>query len=243
MATEEQIIARLDGGWAKSKYCKTISGKKGIDTDGYYGFQCKDLVNDYSIWLGRPFTAGNAEALWRVKQNSWWKRVAATLKPKIGDVFVMWYSSRGVEYGHTGVVRKVYADGHFLSLDQNWVNSSLSKGSPPAKVSHQKTTGHKQYAIRGFLRPVVQPRPVPRPAPRPAPKPAPTPAPAPKPEPKPEHPKEPPVVEPEKPLEPAPTDRLEDAPELPPPEKKVGLLQRVLEFILDLIDKVAKWKK
>ena len=165
MATLTQIKAWIDGGWKKSPFAKWRWFKYGIDTDGWYGFQCKDLVNAYSIWLGRPFTAGNAEALWRVPQNPWWTRVSAKSTPKPGDVFVMYYSAGGVQYGHTGIVRNVYSN-TFRSLDQNWFNSTLTNGSPPAWVIHSRNSAAVQYGIRGYLRPkmttsVPAPTPIP----------------------------------------------------------------------------------
>lgn len=156
MATLTQIANWLDSGWKNDRHAKWrwfwYGLRKGIDTDGWYGFQCKDLVNAYSIWLGRPFTAGNAEALWRVAQNPWWTKIPATSAPKTGDVFVMWYSAGGVQYGHTGIVRSAYST-TFKSLDQNWVNSNLNSGSPPALVSHPRNSAKVQYGIRGYLRP------------------------------------------------------------------------------------------
>lgn len=164
MATLTQIKTWLDGGWKNDRHAKWrwfwYGLRKGIDTDGWYGFQCKDLVNAYSIWLGRPFTAGNAEALWRVAQNPWWTRVSAKSTPKIGDVGVMWwgqYEIRNgkkvwVEYGHTFIVRTNWST-TLKSLDQNWNNSNLNSGSPPSFITHTKNPNRVQYGIRGYLRP------------------------------------------------------------------------------------------
>lgn len=177
MATLTQIKTWIDGGWKKDRHARNrwywYGLKRGIDTDGYYGFQCKDLVNAYSIWLGRPFTAGNAEALWRVPQNPWWTRVAPNKTPKIGDVFIMWYGAyvwdgkRNVwmQFGHTGLVRNVY-DKTFRNLAQNWVNSNLNSGSPPAWVINSRNSTAVQYGIRGYLRPKLTTS-VPTPAPIP----------------------------------------------------------------------------
>ena len=170
MATLSQIANWLDSGWKNDRHAKWrwfwYGLRKGIDTDGWYGFQCKDLVNAYSIWLGRPFTAGNAESLWRVAQNPWWTKVPATSYPKTGDVFVMWWSDGVREYGHTGIVRSTYST-TFKSLDQNWVNSSLNNGSPPALITHSRNSAKVQYGIRGYLRPKMTTS-VPTPAPTPA---------------------------------------------------------------------------
>ena len=157
MRTATQVKNWINGGWKADKYARNrlfwYGYRRGIDQDGYYGFQCKDLVNAYAIWMGKPFTAGNAESLWRVVQPGW-KRISATSAPKQGDVFVMWYSAGGVEYGHTGLVNTATSTS-FTSLDQNWFHSSLHVGSPPAFVVHPRDSRKVQYGIRGYLRPTL----------------------------------------------------------------------------------------
>lgn len=145
--TINDVVAWPWGGWKKSKHAvyRTDIGH-GIDVDGNYGFQCVDWSAAYAEFLGHPFNWGNAEALWTWKQDAWWKKVSS---PKPGDVHVMWYSSGGVEYGHTGIVIEVTSTG-FYSIDQNWINSSLKVGSPPAKVFHPFNN-----KVRGFLRPSI----------------------------------------------------------------------------------------
>jgi hypothetical protein len=124
----------MKGDWHSSPYAKTISGLTGIDVDGLYGFQCKDWSNGYAAFLGDPFTAGNAIALWQVDQPGWTK----VSDPKPGDVFVKNAIIGGVNYGHTGTVESLdAANGGFWSWDQNYYNSSLDKGSPPARVFHR----------------------------------------------------------------------------------------------------------
>lgn len=136
----------LAGGWKQGPYAKTINGQVGIDTDGLYGFQCKDFVNAYAFLLGHPFTAGNASALWDRQQDTFWQRIDSSQRPEPGDVFVRKFFADGTEYGHTGVIESVDAAG-FWSWDQNWFNSSLKVGSPPARVRHGFDN------IRGYLRP------------------------------------------------------------------------------------------
>lgn len=111
--------------WIKS------SVGKGFDTDGMYGFQCKDLVNAFANYLGYPFKAGNAISI-NQPQKGWTRQGT----PQAGDVFVMDFWSGGVNYGHTGIVETVNKDGTFTSVDQNWLNFSLNKGSKAARVKH-----------------------------------------------------------------------------------------------------------
>ena len=142
MKTLTQTRLWINKNWKNDPKVTRRGLKRGIDTDGYYGWQCKDLVNAYAKWHGKPFKAGNAESLWRLTQPGWTKHKT----PKLGDVFVMRYYANGVNYGHTGIVRDVNSDGTFTSLDQNWNNPSLTVGSPPAIIKHNMVN------IQGFLR-------------------------------------------------------------------------------------------
>lgn len=143
--TIQEALNYANGGWKTWKYAKTYRNGTGVDVDGNYGFQCVDFVAAYAEYLGHPFRWGNAEALWTWKQDPWWQKVSS---PQPGDVFVMWYSSGGVEYGHTGIVLWA-GPNHFTSMDQNWRSSSLDIGSPPSKVDHDYSK------IRGYLRPSI----------------------------------------------------------------------------------------
>lgn len=121
----------INGGYIKSPHYKNLNGVWGIDVDGLYGFQCKDFVNDYAIFLGYPFTAGNAITLWTVPQKGWIK----VTNPQPEDVFVKNSISQGVNVGHTGIIQEVVIGG-FYSIDQNYLNPSPERGSPPARIFH-----------------------------------------------------------------------------------------------------------
>jgi hypothetical protein len=143
MATTDQALWWIRGGWKSSRFAKTIVGiGTGIDVDGLYGFQCKDWANGYADFMGNPFTAGNAIALWQRNQPGWTK----VQTPQVGDVFVKNYvANDGVNYGHTGVVDEIVGSG-FYSYDQNVVNSSLDRGSPPSRIFHRNSE------MLGYLR-------------------------------------------------------------------------------------------
>lgn len=125
---------------------------KGFDTDGLYGYQCKDLANAYSNYLGYPFKAGNAITIKQPQKG--WKKVSV---PQPGDVFVMDYWAGGVNYGHTGLVESV-EKGNFVSVDQNWYGANLYKGSKAARVRHP-------IAGASFYRPSYKATPSPKPQP------------------------------------------------------------------------------
>ena len=134
MITQQQAIAWMTNGWQQSPYAKTLPGVgTGIDCDGAFGFQCVDWSRGYAFFLGTPLKNGNAITLWTVDQPGWIK----TQTPEVGSVFVKNYvASDGVNYGHTGTVAEL-TDTGFYSYDQNYFNTSLTKGSPPARVFHR----------------------------------------------------------------------------------------------------------
>lgn len=140
--TEAQVADWLNGGWRNGGYVKTINGKQGIDVDGAYGFQCFDFINAFSIWLGMgKISGGYAYQIWNTALANGYTRVD---QPKLGDIFVFDSLINGGA-GHTGVVRSGIRD-VFESVDQNWLNPSLTVGSPPATVVHTSRF------LLGFLR-------------------------------------------------------------------------------------------
>lgn len=141
--TQSDALNWINGGWSQSPYAQQRSYGLGIDQDGFYGFQCKDFVNAYAIWLGHPFTAGNARTLWEQPQDPWWIK---TSDPHPGDVAVFKPNAGNGQAGHTSLVKSV-GNGVFTSEDQNWINSNPDHGSPPSEVQHNLS------GIYGFLRP------------------------------------------------------------------------------------------
>lgn len=149
--TLEEGLTYLNVGWKVSKYARTEGGKLGINTDGLWGFQCKDWVNGYTNHVLGVIFPGNAIDL-RGRQNSRseWIGYKPGFIPEAGDVFVMGepYGWNGQTYlGHTGVVISANKS-NFKSIDQNWLNANLTKGSPPATVTHD---------YKGFLG-VIRPK-------------------------------------------------------------------------------------
>jgi len=130
----------INGGWQSSRFCKTLNGKKGIDVDNLFGFQCKDFSNGYADYMGDPFTGGNAIVLWNIPQPGWHK----VSSPQPGDVFVRNSILDGINYGDTGVVKSV-GNGTVTVVQQNLVGS-LTQGSPPAEHTYN------QSIMLGYLR-------------------------------------------------------------------------------------------
>jgi hypothetical protein len=129
------------------------------DMDGSYGAQCVDLMHHYidsALGIAYPhgFT-GNAYAIYSAAASSTTKtsskfgsvvftKIAnsATAVPLPGDI-VFWSAP---DPGHVAVVIDANISG-FSSLDQNWVNSSTTVGSPAAVVQHNYTN------VAGWFRP------------------------------------------------------------------------------------------
>lgn len=110
-----------------------------IDTDGYYGAQCKDFVNAYTQenW-GITFPGNACDLIYANMPNGWQKiQNYDAFIPKPGDIAV-WGGWGSNPYGHTAVI--ISANYYtFDSVDQNWVNSS-SNGSAAAYVTHNYTS-------------------------------------------------------------------------------------------------------
>lgn len=122
-----------------------------IDTDGYYGAQCKDFVNAFTSENFGVTIPGNANNLIYASLPTGWQRIKNTpdFLPQPGDIAV-WDAWSGNPNGHTGII--VWADlNSFDSVDQNWVNSS-SNGSAAARVKHSYTT----LNFWGVVRPPYQ---------------------------------------------------------------------------------------
>ncbi|HWZ65640.1 MAG TPA: CHAP domain-containing protein, partial [Patescibacteria group bacterium] len=125
MKTPQEIQDWLQGGWKQSQYAKTDDrGRLGIDTDGVYGFQCKDFVNGYLNFMVGWMPSGNAIDLWSMDLPASIERIANTPEfiPQLGDVAVFGepygYDQDTTQYlGHTCVILKADMN-QFDSIDQ-----------------------------------------------------------------------------------------------------------------------------
>ncbi|KTT79866.1 hypothetical protein NS202_12105 [Mammaliicoccus sciuri] len=113
-------------------------------TDGQkYGAQCATFVIEFTKKYWKVHPTGNAKDFINFK----WPKGFQVIKgknqiPQPGDIFVL-----GGEYGHTGIVTEANAS-YFNSIDQNWYNESLTKGSPAAFVED-----HEYTNFLGVIRP------------------------------------------------------------------------------------------
>lgn len=139
------------------------------DMDGSYGCQCVDLMHDYiQNVLGVPRTSHNIRGnAYNIYNNipSTGKTIShgnvsvgfskinntPTGVPQKGDIIFWKPSSSNGQAGHVAIYLNGNADS-FTSIDQNWINASLSKGSKAAIVTHNYTSGG---GVAGWLRPNV----------------------------------------------------------------------------------------
>lgn len=115
---------------------------KGIDEDGSYGFQCVDLVMQYSKEvLGIPrWGSGNAIGRWENYPKDQFDRInnSPSATPQEGDI-IIWGKTVG-EFGHIAV----FIAGNetsFTSFDQNYPLGSLCHRQP-----------HSYRGVLGWLR-------------------------------------------------------------------------------------------
>ena len=119
--------------WAKDRIGQSI------DTDGYYGAQCKDFVNAFTQENFGVTFPGNANNLIYCSLPSGWIRIKNTpdFIPQPGDI-ALWDSSTTSSVGHTSIIIEANIN-TFVSIDQNWYNANGTVGSPAAIVEHNYT--------------------------------------------------------------------------------------------------------
>lgn len=119
---------------------------KGIDFDGYYGFQCMDLAHQFAVEVNsQDFPAAPAA------KDVWGKTIAGYDKiantpdgvPQKGDI-IIWGTGVGA-YGHIAVFDHGNQNA-FTSFDQNWPLNSLC---------HYQN--HNYNGVLGWLRVKVAP--------------------------------------------------------------------------------------
>lgn len=115
---------------------------KGIDFDGYYGFQCMDLAHQFAVevWNQDIPAAPGAKDVW-TKDTPGYNKIANTPDgvPQKGDI-IIWGTGVG-PYGHIAVFDNGDSNS-FASFDQNWPINSL--------CHYQK---HNYNGVLGWLHP------------------------------------------------------------------------------------------
>lgn len=95
--------------------------RRSVDVDNFpleQPFQCVDLVDQWSMFLGGPNMTGNARD-YAGRENSFWYWVPKySGSPSPGDI-VVWNPPMGNGWGHVGVFVSGTWD-NFVSFDQNW---------------------------------------------------------------------------------------------------------------------------
>lgn len=125
---------------------------KGIDFDGFYGFQCMDLYQQYNKEVvGGPHIPANASDVWNTHPHDLYDMVQNNPDnfPEKGDV-VIWNNSVGAGFGHIAVCSTADTNS-FVSFDQNW---------PVGSVCHFQN--HVYTNVIGWLHPKTPPTPEPQ---------------------------------------------------------------------------------
>lgn len=118
---------------------------KGVDFDGYYGFQCVDLYRQYVDEVPgfpqSPSVRGAAD-IWNNYLKDYFYRIDNTPEaiPQKGDI-VIWNTNAGGGFGHIGIFSSGDINS-FVSFDQNWPIGSVCHFQP-----------HNYTHILGWLRP------------------------------------------------------------------------------------------
>lgn len=122
-------------------YVYSLEGQ-GWDFDGYYGWQCFDLVNYYWNYLyGHGLHGDYAKDIPTANDFSGEATVyknTPSFVAQPGDV-VVFNDSYGSGAGHTAIVLNGNADGNlmqFQSLDQNWYGGGADKTEVAQRITH-----------------------------------------------------------------------------------------------------------
>lgn len=142
MKTQKEAIA-----WAKAQK------GKGIDYDGYYGYQCMDLAAAYIMYVtdNKYRTWGNAIDAIRNSFGSYATIIKNTpsFVPKAGDV-VVWTTGNFSTYGHIAIVLNGNPGGDLQTItviEQNF----LGGGASFTEMATVRT--HDYTGITHFIRP------------------------------------------------------------------------------------------
>jgi hypothetical protein len=121
---------------------------KKVDTDGLYGAQCTDLINQYRTdVIGTPaFGIQYAKDIYAKGQAEYYDKIpnSPTAVPQFGDIIV-WNGNVAAGVGHVAIAKGVGDTNRFDSFDQNWPS-----GSP----CHFQNHDYKN--VTGWLRPKNQ---------------------------------------------------------------------------------------
>lgn len=134
MATQQDSIEYLTGGWQAGPHTRVIlsAGGLGIDQDGDDGFQCKDLANTLGEVLDAPLPTGNAIVLAQKLAPGW----SWVDDPQPGDLAIRNSILSGINYGDVLGITAV--NGNTLTtIGQNQVNVSLTVGHVPTPGTHK----------------------------------------------------------------------------------------------------------
>lgn len=150
MKTKKEAIA-----WAKSQQ------GKGIDYDGYYGYQCMDLAAAYIMYVtdNKYRTWGNAIDAIRNNFGSYATIIKNTpsFEPQAGDV-VVWTTGNFSTYGHIAIVLNGNPGGDLQTItviEQNWLGGGASK-TEFATVRTHDYTGITHFIRPNFKKEVVK---------------------------------------------------------------------------------------
>lgn len=131
------------------KYATHLADRsEGVDFDGYFGYQCADLITSIAHSYFGLTLEGHAIDFLKSARNSGLQTFSIGEVPvQAGDVFVM---KTLHSYGHTGLVVNSHADGTMETVEQNVDGGEdrFSKGG----VARYRIRRSDDDSIIGFIR-------------------------------------------------------------------------------------------
>ena len=135
-----------------------LLNKEGVNPDGYYGYQCKDVFDYVTLTVNGKIAYGNAIDIPAIAESAGCEYIpnpwASGVNPQEGDVVV--YSVDGLEYGHCGYV--LDADETYVyTLEQNVDGNAdfLEVGGPLRKRT--RPYQGNGLTVLGWARPAYDP--------------------------------------------------------------------------------------
>lgn len=130
---------------------------KQFDYDGWYGFQCFDIVNSYwSYVVGGSLAGVGAKDIPFANdftgKATVYKNTPSFL-PQAGDI-VVWGASLNGGFGHTAIVTSANLE-KFVVVEQNWLSGGWTDGIEKGGTGWEKTTQrtHTYSSDMWFIRP------------------------------------------------------------------------------------------
>lgn len=132
---------------------------RGMNPDGKFGYQCKDVPDDmcaflYGSWVNtiRP---GNAKDVFPIANRDYFEALPANTPLKRGDI-ICWNGNMGGGFGHIAVVTNILSGSSFLVLEQD--GGTVKYDAIGKVINNGRPAYLNQYNNRNNVMGILRPR-------------------------------------------------------------------------------------